>query len=96
MNGWQLADAMQAQRPGLPVLFITGYAGVEAMQEQPLPSNMLVLRKPFTFAAFLDKVATILAADLASGPRSLVFTSPPSGSRSAPATAQPAWCRPSS
>jgi CheY-like chemotaxis protein len=41
MNGRQLAEAARERMPGLPVLFITGYAGTS------LPPGAAVIGKPF-------------------------------------------------
>lgn len=32
MNGWQLAEAARQLRPGLKVLFVTGYSGTAAQE----------------------------------------------------------------
>ncbi|WP_159997574.1 hybrid sensor histidine kinase/response regulator [Roseomonas sp. 18066] len=54
MNGRQLADAGQALRPGLKVLFITGYAESTVMGDGHLGGGMSVVTKPFS----LDVLAT--------------------------------------
>jgi DNA-binding LytR/AlgR family response regulator len=41
MNGRQVAEAVRERRPGMPMLFITGYAGTE------LPPDGEVIDKPF-------------------------------------------------
>lgn len=53
-NGRQLADAARAQRPGLKVLFITGYAHNTAVGHGPLAPGMQMITKPFA----LDTLAT--------------------------------------
>ncbi len=60
INGRQLADAARAQRPGLKVLFITGYAhgiGAGALVGPGMDS----LGKPFAVDALAGKVAAMLA-----------------------------------
>jgi PAS domain S-box-containing protein len=57
MNGRQVAEAVRQQWPGVPVLFITGYAGT------PLPPGIEVIRKPFG----LDMLARRIQALLSSG-----------------------------
>ena len=47
MNGRQMADAGRARRPGLKVLFITGYAENAAVGNGQLDPGMQVLTKPF-------------------------------------------------
>ena len=54
MNGRQLAEAAREHQPGLPVLFITGYAG--GALERQLAPGMEVIGKPFTLAALAAKV----------------------------------------
>jgi CheY-like chemotaxis protein len=53
MSGPRLASRLTELQPGLPVVFISGYT------ERPdeLPPGATVLRKPFTRAALLRKVA---------------------------------------
>jgi PAS domain S-box-containing protein len=60
MNGRQVADAARALRPGLNVLFITGYAENAAVGNGHLEPGMELLTKPFTIEAFSQKVAGIL------------------------------------
>ena len=48
MNGRQLADAARELRPGLKVLFITGYAENALLSEGHLGSGMQAMTKPFT------------------------------------------------
>ena len=47
MNGRQMADAGRERRPGLKVLFITGYAENAAVGNGHLEPGMAVLTKPF-------------------------------------------------
>ncbi len=47
MNGRQVADAARVLRPGLKVLFITGYAENAAVGSGDLDPGMAVLTKPF-------------------------------------------------
>jgi signal transduction histidine kinase/ActR/RegA family two-component response regulator len=58
LNGRQVADAARLKRAGLPVLFITGYAG-SALQDRLAP-GMEVLGKPFTLDALAAKVSSML------------------------------------
>jgi PAS domain S-box-containing protein len=60
MNGRQLAEAVQMQLPDIQVLFITGYADVAAMQNQSLPAGMQVIRKPFSFDTFSERIGAML------------------------------------
>ena len=60
MNGRQLADAAREMRPGLKVLFITGYAENAVVGAGHLPPGMAVLVKPFAMAALGAKIRDIL------------------------------------
>jgi len=60
MNGRQVADAARSFRPGLKVLFITGYAENAAVGNGHLEPGMELLTKPFTIEALSMKVADIL------------------------------------
>jgi PAS domain S-box-containing protein len=57
MNGRQVAEAARGQVPGLPVLFITGYASTL------LPSGDEVIGKPFELDVLARRVETILQAN---------------------------------
>ena len=63
MNGRQVADAARVLRPGLKVLFITGYAENAAVGNGHLEPGMELLTKPFTMDALAKKVADILRSD---------------------------------
>ncbi len=58
-NGRQLAEAARTTRPGLPVLFVTGYEG--GGQEGRLEPGMAVLRKPFRLNVLGKQVAALIA-----------------------------------
>jgi hypothetical protein len=47
MNGRQLADQARETRPGLKVLFITGYAESAAIADGFLQPGMEMITKPF-------------------------------------------------
>lgn len=56
LSGRELADMARTYRPGLPVLFMTGYAD-EALDRQAfLGEGMDMLVKPFRLGELLDKV----------------------------------------
>jgi CheY-like chemotaxis protein len=59
-NGRQVADAARLERPSLPVLFITGYAG-RALQDRLAP-EMHVIGKPFAVDALALKISGLLDA----------------------------------
>ncbi len=60
LNGRQMAEMARANRPGLPVLFITGYAPASSDSPEALPERTSVLGKPFTLQALEDRVAAML------------------------------------
>ncbi len=61
MNGRQVADAARSLRPGLKILFITGYAENAAVGNGHLDPGMELLTKPFTLDALESKIADMLA-----------------------------------
>jgi CheY-like chemotaxis protein len=67
MNGSQLATAALALRPGLKILFITGYADAEMLSPGSLPPGAGLLGKPFTMAALAGRVQEMLAVDRVRG-----------------------------
>jgi signal transduction histidine kinase len=61
MNGRQLADAARLARPGLKVLFITGYAENAAIGDGQLEPGMHVLAKPFATKVLASRIKAIIA-----------------------------------
>jgi PAS domain S-box-containing protein len=62
MNGRQLADAGAALRPGLKILFITGYAENAVIGDGHLKPGMHVLTKPFAMDMLANRITGILKA----------------------------------
>ncbi len=60
MNGRQLADAARVHRPGLKVLFITGYAENAALGNGVLNPSMQVLTKPFALDVLAAKIRAMM------------------------------------
>ena len=58
LNGRQVADAARERRPGLPVLFITGYA--DGALDHQLAPGMEVIGKPFALDALAARVRAML------------------------------------
>ncbi|MNM33476.1 Blue-light-activated protein [compost metagenome] len=56
LNGRELADMARVYRPGLPVLFMTGYADAAMDRQAFLGVGMDMLVKPFQLRELLDKV----------------------------------------
>jgi len=62
INGRELADQIRSQMPAVKVLFMSGYAGDALGRRGVLEDGLAFLQKPFTAAALLQKIETILAA----------------------------------
>ncbi|CAN5321858.1 response regulator [soil metagenome] len=60
LNGRQIADAARVSRPGLKVLFITGYAENAAVGNGLLDTGMEVITKPFNVVALGNKIREML------------------------------------
>jgi len=60
LNGRQVADAARVTRPGLKVLFVTGFAENAAVGNGHLPPGMEVITKPFQVADLATKVSDII------------------------------------
>jgi PAS domain S-box-containing protein len=61
VNGRQMADAARENRPGLKVLFITGYAENAAIGNGYLEPGMHVLTKPFAMDKLAARIRSIIA-----------------------------------
>ncbi len=61
MNGRELGDALKAMHPRLPVLYISGDLGESTEARHLVPENAVFLRKPFTPAELLERIAALLA-----------------------------------
>jgi DNA-binding response OmpR family regulator len=60
MNGRQMADAARVERPGLKVLFITGYTESSIMEARHLEPGMHVMTKPFGLEALAFRIRQII------------------------------------
>ena len=59
INGRQLADMARTLRPGLKVMFITGYAEHAVVRNGHLEPGMHVLAKPFTMEDLVRRLGDI-------------------------------------
>lgn len=62
INGRQMADAGRQCRPGLPVLFITGYAETAVLDKCHLEPLTEVLTKPFALEALASRIKDLIKA----------------------------------
>lgn len=60
MDGRQVADAARLARPGLKILFMTGYAETAALASGFLEPGMAMVTKPFTIEALSTRVRAII------------------------------------
>ena len=60
LNGRQVADLARVSRPGLKVLFITGYAETSVLGDDFITGAMEVITKPFTVSSLVGKVRAML------------------------------------
>jgi PAS domain S-box-containing protein len=60
-NGRQVADAARLTRPGLKVLFVTGYAENAVVGNGHLDPGMHIITKPFEITALAGRVGELIA-----------------------------------
>lgn len=60
LNGRQVADAARITRPRLKVLFITGYADTQVLNDGDIPAGMQVLTKPFSFGILASRIREMI------------------------------------
>jgi PAS domain S-box-containing protein len=60
LGGRQLADHLAELRPGLKVLYVSGYYPKELIRDGTLPSQPVLLQKPFTVEKLTQKVREVL------------------------------------
>lgn len=61
MNGRQLAEVARQHRPGLKVLFMTGYAQKAAERQGFLEDGMDMVAKPFAIELLASKICTMIS-----------------------------------
>jgi PAS domain S-box-containing protein len=60
MNGRQLADALQAKRPSLRVLYVTGYSRNAIVHQGRLDAGVAMIQKPLTRVVLSNAVRDVL------------------------------------
>ncbi|MGH7658270.1 MAG: response regulator [Gemmatimonadales bacterium] len=60
MGGWDLAAAMKDIQPDLPVIYMSGYAGLDMEVRGLIPNGAPFLQKPFSTARLIEIVETYL------------------------------------
>ncbi len=63
LNGRQVADAGRSLRPGLKVLFMTGYAENAALASGFLEPGMSMITKPFAMEALATRIRAIVEGE---------------------------------
>jgi PAS domain S-box-containing protein len=64
MSGWQLAELAREIRPGLPVVFSSGYALEALMEQGRAPKPSIILIKPYRKAELAHRLREALGATL--------------------------------
>jgi CheY-like chemotaxis protein len=62
MSGWELADRAREIRPGLPVVFTSGYALEMLAQKGRASAQVVVLIKPYRKAELAERLREALKA----------------------------------
>jgi len=60
MGGREMVDHLMPLRPGLKVLYVSGYTDDPGIYATELPTGSAFLQKPFTLGSLLDKVREVL------------------------------------
>jgi PAS domain S-box-containing protein len=68
INGWELADQARQIRPGLPVVYSSGYALEMLAQQGRAPAQSIILVKPYRKAELAERLREALTANLLASP----------------------------
>ena len=63
MSGWDLADRVREIRPGLPVVFSSGYTLEMPTHEGREPGKSIILSKPYRKAELAERLREALTAN---------------------------------
>jgi DNA-binding NtrC family response regulator len=61
MNGFQLVQQLTRQKPGLPVVYVSGYPGKKSQWGDDFQECIPFLHKPFTLTSLLMALKETLA-----------------------------------
>lgn len=65
MNGRELAEKLHAQKPDLPVLYMSGYAPDDLLQRGIQEDRIVLLQKPFSGSQLMEKAVSVLNTNAA-------------------------------
>jgi len=60
MSGHQLAQQLSVQKPGLKIIYTSGYSAEMFRRDSLLPDDAILLRKPYTAAQLLKEVQRLI------------------------------------
>jgi CheY-like chemotaxis protein len=63
MSGWELADKVREIRPGLPVVFSSGYALEMLTHQGRAPGKSIILSKPYRKAELAERLREALTGN---------------------------------
>ena len=63
MNGMELYERLQESRPGMPVLYISGYTSDVVIHDGRHAEAVAFLKKPFTAEQFVERVRRVLIVE---------------------------------
>lgn len=75
LGGFQLAEKLGRERPGVPILFVSGYIGSESVTIEGLAGPAGFLHKPFTRSELIEKVVELLGDSATSASPAKIQTS---------------------
>jgi CheY-like chemotaxis protein len=64
MSGWELADQARQIRPGLPVVYSSGYAPETLVKEGRAPEQSIILTKPYRKSELAHRLREALATNV--------------------------------
>ncbi len=65
VSGRELAERIEKLRPGIKVLYMSGYTDQAVVHHGILESDAVLLQKPFTLATLAEKLREILSVEVA-------------------------------